>query len=228
MNTRASYSASGRRWFVRTPNRAFPIEPHALLPFVHWLPRRAGRALWRLGVSGDPYDEVRLLGARELRRLFPDAVIVRERAGPLTKSLLAVGPRERIRSSPDVEVLRSRVQPAAGEISHRIQTCPHRREPGAQRPRAWQWLHGVVADLGANLREASEQPVVHDQVECERDRSPEPELTSVWTRLVSKSCRSPGSSSYLRKWPSFARANRSKASSSTGTEWAPRTSPTRR
>lgn len=85
-----------KRWFVQTPNRGFPIEPHALLPFVHWLPRRAGRALWRLGVSGDPYDEVRLLDARELEWLFPDAVIVRERAGPLTKSLVAVGPRERV------------------------------------------------------------------------------------------------------------------------------------
>ena len=88
----------GRRWFVQTPNRGFPVEPHALLPFVHWLPRPLGRALWRLGVSGDPYDEVRLLGARELRRLFPDAEIVRERAGPLTKSLVAVGPRERVSS----------------------------------------------------------------------------------------------------------------------------------
>jgi SAM-dependent methyltransferase len=85
-----------RRWFVQTPNRWFPVEPHALLPLVHWLPRRAGRALWRLGVSGDPYDEVRLLGAGELRRLFPEAVIVRERTGPLTKSLVAVGPRERV------------------------------------------------------------------------------------------------------------------------------------
>lgn len=82
----------GRRWFVQTPSRWFPVEPHALLPFVHWLPRAVGRRLWRLGVSGDPYDEVCLLGARELRRLFPDAVIVRERAGPLTKSLVAAGP----------------------------------------------------------------------------------------------------------------------------------------
>lgn len=86
----------GRRWFVQTPNRGFPVEPHALLPFVHWLPRPLGRALWRIGVSGDPYDEVRLLDARELQRLFPDAVIVRERAGPLTKSLVAAGPRDRI------------------------------------------------------------------------------------------------------------------------------------
>jgi len=97
---RAAYASELRRvagrWFVQTPNRGFPIEPHSLLPFVHWLPRRLGRAVWRLGVSGDPYDEVDLLGARELRQLFPDAVIVRERAGPLTKSLVAVGPAERI------------------------------------------------------------------------------------------------------------------------------------
>jgi hypothetical protein len=52
--------------------------------------------VWRLGVSGDPYDEVRLLTARELRGLFPDAVLVRERAGPFTKSFLAVGPRDRV------------------------------------------------------------------------------------------------------------------------------------
>ncbi len=85
-----------QRWFVQTPSRAFPVEPHALLPFVHWLPRPLGRALWRLGVSGDPYDEIELLGARELRALFPDAVIVRERVGPLTKSLVAAGPAERV------------------------------------------------------------------------------------------------------------------------------------
>jgi hypothetical protein len=31
-----------------------------------------------------------------LRSLFPDAVIARERIGPLTKSLMAVGPRDRV------------------------------------------------------------------------------------------------------------------------------------
>ncbi len=28
----------GRRVFVTTPNRWFPIEVHTRLPFVHWLP----------------------------------------------------------------------------------------------------------------------------------------------------------------------------------------------
>ena len=84
----------GRRYFVQTPNRGFPIEPHSLLPLVHRLPRRIGRRLWRFGVSYDPFDDTWLLGARDLRRLFPDALIVRERVGPLTKSLIAAGPRE--------------------------------------------------------------------------------------------------------------------------------------
>jgi len=86
----AEMARVGRRLFVQTPNRWFPVEPHALLPFVHWLPRALGRRLWRLGVTGEPFDDIRLLDARELRRLFPDARIVRERVGPLTKSLIAV------------------------------------------------------------------------------------------------------------------------------------------
>ena len=46
---RAAATASGefvaelcrvaRRVFVTTPNRWFPLDPHTLLPFVHWLPR---------------------------------------------------------------------------------------------------------------------------------------------------------------------------------------------
>jgi SAM-dependent methyltransferase len=90
----------GRRYFVQTPNRWFPLEPHALLPLVHWLPRAVGRRLWPLGVSDDPFENTRLLGARELRRLFPDGVIVRERVGPLTKSLIVAGPRETLATRP--------------------------------------------------------------------------------------------------------------------------------
>jgi SAM-dependent methyltransferase len=89
----------GGRYFVQTPNRWFPVEPHALLPLVHWLPRRVGRRLWRLGVSDDPFEETLLLDARELQQLFPDATIVRERLGPLTKSLVAAGPATRLPAS---------------------------------------------------------------------------------------------------------------------------------
>jgi SAM-dependent methyltransferase len=84
----------GRRYFVQTPNRWFPVEPHSLLPLVHLLPRRLGRRLWRFGVSDDPFEDTWLLAERDLRELFPDALIVRERVGPLTKSLIAAGPNE--------------------------------------------------------------------------------------------------------------------------------------
>jgi SAM-dependent methyltransferase len=85
-----------RVYFIQTPNRWFIIEPHVLLPFFQHLPLAARRRLWRFGVSKAPFEDVRLLDARELRRLFPDAVVVREKVGPLTKSLMAVGPRHGI------------------------------------------------------------------------------------------------------------------------------------
>jgi hypothetical protein len=83
-----------KRYFVQTPNRWFRVEAHVLSPFFQHLPLRARRRLWRFGVSSAPFEDVRLLDAGELRSLFPDAIIVRERIGPPTKSLIAVGPRE--------------------------------------------------------------------------------------------------------------------------------------
>lgn len=84
------------RYFVQTPNRRFPVEPHVLLPGFQFLPLGARRRLWPLGVSKDPFADIRLLDRAELRRLFPDAVIVRERLYGLTKSLIAVGPSDRL------------------------------------------------------------------------------------------------------------------------------------
>jgi hypothetical protein len=84
------------RYFVETPNRGFPVEPHVLLPLFQFLPRELRRRLWRFGVSRDPFQDIRLLDAEELRRLFPDALIVGERFLGLTKSLIAAGPAERL------------------------------------------------------------------------------------------------------------------------------------
>jgi SAM-dependent methyltransferase len=81
-----------RRYFVQTPNRWFPIEPHVLLPLFQFLPRAVRRRLWRFGASGEDFHDIHLLGRRELARLFPEARILRERVGPLTKSYMAVGP----------------------------------------------------------------------------------------------------------------------------------------
>jgi hypothetical protein len=63
------------------------------LPGFQFLPAAAQRRLAPLGAEAAGYEPVRLLDADALGRLFPDAEIVRERIGPLTKSLIAVGPR---------------------------------------------------------------------------------------------------------------------------------------
>jgi SAM-dependent methyltransferase len=93
---RAAFAAElrrvGRGWFVQTPARSFPIEPHALLPFVHWLPRPLRRRYWRLGAA-DAAEEISLLSRRELEALFGPALP--ERLGPLVKSWVCVRPSVR-------------------------------------------------------------------------------------------------------------------------------------
>ena len=69
-----------RRVFVTTPNRLFPIDPHTLLPFAHWLPD---------GRRPHALDGVRPLSARELRSLFP----YRVRIVNTGLTLIAVGGR---------------------------------------------------------------------------------------------------------------------------------------
>ena len=74
------------RVFVTTPNRWFPIDPHTLLPFVHWLPAGPVRdRLLRLRGFADVLDP---LGPKELAALFPYPVRVVNRG----LTLIAVGP----------------------------------------------------------------------------------------------------------------------------------------
>ena len=87
------------RYWVQTPNRWFPVEPHVLLPGFQFLPEGAKRRLWGLGMPRGEYEPIELLTARELRELFPDAVILRERFAGLTKSLIAAGPADALRRS---------------------------------------------------------------------------------------------------------------------------------
>jgi SAM-dependent methyltransferase len=79
----------GRGWFVQTPARSFPIEPHSLLPGAHWIPGRLRRPYWRLGATGG-WEEISLLSRAELEALFGRAQA--ERIGPLVKSWVCVSP----------------------------------------------------------------------------------------------------------------------------------------
>jgi SAM-dependent methyltransferase len=84
----------GQRYFVQTPNKWFPIEPHYQFPFFQFLPERVQRWLnsrYTLGwQQKGSWEEITLLSARDMRRLFPDAEIHRERLLGFTKSLMAV------------------------------------------------------------------------------------------------------------------------------------------
>ncbi len=90
---RAAFAAElrrvGRGWFVQTPARSFPIEPHSLLPGAHWLPERLRRPYWRLGATGG-WEAIALLSRSELESLFGAAQ--GERVGPLVKSWVCVSP----------------------------------------------------------------------------------------------------------------------------------------
>jgi SAM-dependent methyltransferase len=91
---RAAFAAEIRRvgkgWFVQTPAWSFPVEPHALLPFAHWLPVRLRRRYWQLGATAE-WEEIALLRRAEMEALFGPAQA--ERLGPLAKSWVCVSRR---------------------------------------------------------------------------------------------------------------------------------------
>lgn len=93
----------GRNYLVQTPNRWFPIEPHFLVPGWQFLPRDLRVFLhqhFRTGWYGRAgsylqaritVDDVLLLDERDLRAMFSEAMILRERVAGLTKSLIVWG-----------------------------------------------------------------------------------------------------------------------------------------
>jgi len=98
---------SKRGYFVQTPNKWFPIEPHFLAPFVQFVPKRIRPGVirwmtpwgWLTRPSRERCirvcQEIRLLDAWEMKRLFPDAEIVRERSLGITKSFIAIWQADR-------------------------------------------------------------------------------------------------------------------------------------
>lgn len=93
----------GKRYFVQTPNKRFPLEPHFLFPWFQYLPNSARAQIvhrfdvgWykRIPDLDDARREVesiQLLTRREFAALFPGASIHTERFGGLAKSFVAYG-----------------------------------------------------------------------------------------------------------------------------------------
>ena len=89
------------RYFVQTPNRYFPLEPHFLLPLFQFYPRPLQIELVRRFSLGwmprrPEYEDaerevaqIRLMSGSEMLALFPSATLYREKLCGLTKSLVA-------------------------------------------------------------------------------------------------------------------------------------------
>lgn len=92
----------GRRVYLQTPNRTFPLEPHFLFPYFGVLPMRVRAWLLQHMALGwhprqpDPVKaladvrSVRLLSGAEMRRLFPGATFENERVLFFTKSFIVL------------------------------------------------------------------------------------------------------------------------------------------
>lgn len=89
-----------KQGFIQTPVHEFPIEPHFVMPFIHWLPRAVGRLCvrvspWALLSAHSPavqdayWNEVRLLKRAELAALFPLDKVAPERFLGLSKAWVA-------------------------------------------------------------------------------------------------------------------------------------------
>jgi SAM-dependent methyltransferase len=93
----------GERYFVQTPNRYFPLEPHFLTPAfqffpvdvrvwlvsnfnVGWYKRIPDRSKARRAV-----ESISLLSRGDVKRLFPGAQIYTEKIAGMTKSFVAYG-----------------------------------------------------------------------------------------------------------------------------------------
>ncbi|MBI2949654.1 MAG: methyltransferase domain-containing protein [Verrucomicrobia bacterium] len=88
-------------FYVQTPNFWFPIEPHVMKPFFHFLPRTAQAHLVRrfnlghfiqaisFGDAMRKVEGINLIDRKLFQELFPDATILTEKLCLMTKSLVA-------------------------------------------------------------------------------------------------------------------------------------------
>lgn len=84
----------GKKYFIQTPSKNFPIEPHFHWPYFQYYPKKMAaflavnvRSIGWYHNKKDVYD-IRLLNYKELNQLFPDAKIQSEKFWGLTKSFM--------------------------------------------------------------------------------------------------------------------------------------------
>jgi hypothetical protein len=88
-------------YHVQTPYYWFPVEPHFLIPIIHWLPEGFRAKIFlhisfvprglspNMGAAMRRVESAYLLDRAQMAYLFPDAQIRFEWFGPFAKSLIA-------------------------------------------------------------------------------------------------------------------------------------------
>ena len=78
--------------FIQTPNYWFPVEPHYVLPLIHFLPRPIHTRLLML-IKGRPFDKAtsnfennRMLTKSEFKYVYPNSALIKEKFLLLNKS----------------------------------------------------------------------------------------------------------------------------------------------
>jgi hypothetical protein len=88
----------GQGYFVATPWKGFPIELHYKMPLYQFVPKRVQRWLiqrmdigWR---EKGRWEDINLLWQRQLRQLFPDGRVVKQRVTIWPENLIAYRARQ--------------------------------------------------------------------------------------------------------------------------------------
>jgi ubiquinone/menaquinone biosynthesis C-methylase UbiE len=92
----------GKKIWIQTPAKSFFFEPHFITPFIHWFPKESQKKLaryftlwgWIARPSQEYIDEfvdqTRLMTYEELKNIFPDCTILKEKFLFATKSYLII------------------------------------------------------------------------------------------------------------------------------------------
>lgn len=90
----------GKRYWIQTPYKHFPIEPHFVFPFFQYCPASLKFIIAKYWPFSFPKSmnanavamakEVRLLTKTEMKELFPHALLKEEKLFGLTKSVMAI------------------------------------------------------------------------------------------------------------------------------------------
>jgi ubiquinone/menaquinone biosynthesis C-methylase UbiE len=90
----------GRYHYIQTPNKFFFMEPHYLLPYFQFFPRKIKYIIltrtklsrfkyWEKSMAKQYLEEIRLISEHEMKIFFPDSILLKENFFGLTKSFTA-------------------------------------------------------------------------------------------------------------------------------------------